>query len=328
MYLLLLMKNKEEKKEIRLSANSKTYIFISIFLVLLVVTNIGVYKLGERNRSISVDSSKFPLLSPMSAIIDQKDMIINVQDLRDELTLVGDENPNISIYFEFLNTGANIAVNKDVEFFPASLLKLPLAMTAVKKIERGEWKWNNELVLMGPDKDNRFGELYKQPIGTLFTIEELVNEMLLNSDNTAYLMVLRNLEPDEFQKTQEHLGLQDFFSKSGKISAKKYAVILRSLYTASYLNREDSNKLITIITETKFKEYLGSAISDGIAFAHKIGVSTEENVYLDAGIVYVPKRPFLLSVMIQTQDKSFAEKKMYEISQKVFNYITSYQQEN
>lgn len=318
------MKHKPEKKS---EKKNQRYVFAVFFLAVLGVTNAGTYFLSARSGE-GADPSRFPFLDPARAFFDKKDLIVNIQPLRDELTAIGDKDPSVSIYFEFLNTGANIAVNKDAEFFPASLLKLPLAMSAVKKIERGEWKWGNELVLMGPDKDSRFGDLYKQPIGTRFTIESLIREMLLNSDNTAYLMVLRNLEPDEFKKTQEHLGLQDFFSQDGKISAKKYTVILRALYAASYLTPEDSTKLITTMTGTKFKEYLGGSIPDTVLFSHKIGVSVEEGVHLDAGIVYLPKRPYLLSVMVKTYDKMLAEKKMHEISKKVYNYVENYRQEN
>lgn len=319
------MKNKTEKLEKEIKNNYKKYLIYIIFFVALAAVIVFAYRLGsDKNKSINI--YKYPLLSPLSFFVNQKDMIVDIQDLRNELNTIGSENPNISIYFEFLNTGANITVNKEAQFFPASLLKLPLAMAAVKKIERGEWKWENELVLMGPDKDNRFGDLYKKPIGTRLTIENLIREMLLNSDNTAYLMILRNLEPDEFKNTQNHLGLQDFFSQDGKISAKNYSVILRALHSASYLTQEDSNKLIKIMAETKFKEYLGGPIPENVVFSHKIGVSREEGVHLDAGIVYIPDRPYLLSVMIQTGDKDLASKKMYEISEKVYNYIANYKQ--
>ena len=107
-----------------------------------------------------LEKSEYNLLDPARKIYKPGDLIINIQPLRDELNKIG-EDPNISIYFEYLPTGANIAVNKDAEFFPASLLKLPVAMAAAKKVAAGEWQWQNELVLMRNDKDDKFGDLYK-----------------------------------------------------------------------------------------------------------------------------------------------------------------------
>jgi beta-lactamase class A len=276
-------------------------------------------------RAFSLEQLRvLPLLNPARAFIQPKDLIIDVQPLREELTSIGEKDPRVSIYFEFLNTGANISVNKDADYWPASLLKLPVAMAVTKKIERGEWEWENELVVMTSDKDSRFGELYKQPIGTKLTLKKLVEEALQKSDNTANFMLVRNLEPTEFQDIYNHLGLEDFMSEEGRISAKKYSVIFRSLYNASYLSESDSQKLLEILSRTPFDEYAGSAIPDEVKFAHKIGVSDERNAFLDAGIVYVPKRPYILTIMIATNDNEEAKKIMYDISDRVYKYVVGY----
>lgn len=321
------MKNKEEKLEKKVKKNYKKYLVFVIFFVVVILTNIVTYKLvGSKNTIL--DLNKFPLLNPISTIVDQKDMIVSIQPLRDDINAFEADNPDISIYFEFLNTGANITVNKDAEFFPASLSKLPLVMTAVKKIERGEWKWENELVIMPMDKDDRFGELYKQPIGTKMTIEALIKEMLINSDDTAYTMILRNLEPDEFKTTQQKLGLDSFFSSEGKISANNYVVILRSLYNSSYLKLEDSEKLIKMMADSTTNEFLSKGLPSDVTFSHKVGISKEDNVYLDAGIVYLPERPYFLVVMINSKDEEQVKKDMKYISEMVYNYISSYNKED
>ncbi|MDD4901640.1 MAG: class A beta-lactamase-related serine hydrolase [Patescibacteria group bacterium] len=273
-----------------------------------------------------IKKSQFSLLNPARSIYEQKDLIVNVQPLRDELDKIG-ADPDISIYFEYLPTGANIAVNKEAEFFPASLVKLPVVMAAAKKVASGQWRWQNELVLMSNDKDDKFGELYQSPIGTTFTIDDLSVKALAESDNTAYHMLLRNLEPAELEEMHQHLGLEDFFTADGKISAKKYSVILRALYGSSYLPEEYSQKLLKIMTQSSFNQYLASGLPKDILFAHKIGVSDEQDVVLDAGIVYLPGRPYLLAVMIKTKDMAAAEIQMKNISEKVYSYIANYSEE-
>lgn len=263
------------------------------------------------------------LLDPARNVHRAEDMIINFQPLRDDLRQF-ENDKNVSLYFEFMNTGANISVNKDADFYPASLLKLPVAMAAVKKTEKGQWKWDNELVLLGADKNEHFGELYRQPIGATFTIRELVRQMLAESDNTAYNIVLRNLEPDELSDINKHLGLDGFLARGEQISAKQYSVILRSLYTAAYLNEENSGELLTIMTHSKFRDYLGSAIPDGVLFSHKIGTSADRLVFLDAGIVYVPNRPYLLTVMVAGKNEEEAKKIMRAVSEKTYHYVVSY----
>lgn len=297
------------------------WVFIVLFL--LIITNAVSLFFYFRPKVNNNQNFNFPLLNPSRRFLEQKDMIVNVQALRDDLQKIG-EDKSISIYFELLNTGANISINKDAEYFPASLLKLPLAMTVVKKIERGEWGWEDELSITAVDQDDRYGDLYKQPVGTKITIQKLIEEMLINSDNTAYLVLLRSLESNEFRDTQEHLGLQDFFSQDGKISAKNYSVILRTLYNASYLSFEDSDKLIKLMSHSETNEYLSGGIPKDVLFSHKIGVSQKEGVHLDAGIVYVPNRPYFLVVMISSPNQDEAKKEMKEISEKIYKFVSNY----
>lgn len=317
--------NKKLKELTKKSLSQR--LIIGAVATLLLLTHAGVYILGSQLWKQATDSSKFSLLNPARAFIAQKDLIVNIQPLRDKLNAIGTKDEKVSIYFEFLNTGANIAVNKDSRYWPASLLKLPVSMAVAHKIERGDWVWGNELVLMTADKDDGFGTLHKNSIGSRFTIEELVRRTLSDSDNTANFMLVRNLEPEEFQNIYDHLGFKDFLSKEGKINAKQYSVMFRSLYNASYLTEQSSQKILQFLEMTPFPEYAGSGIPKNTRFAHKIGVSEEKNVFLDSGIVYADQRPYILTIMIGTKDEVYAKEKMKEISSDVYNYIVNYRNE-
>lgn len=316
------MKNKVENVR---DNKKKYYLYIWVgFLVVVSVVNIFLFFSHNTSKALRGKIPNEDLLNPDVDIFNGKDMIVNFQPLRVYLNNTYQNNPNVSIYFEYLNTGANIAINKDAEFFPASLLKTPLAMAAVKKIERGEWKWSNELVLMAGDKDQLFGDMWKDDVGTRYTIETLINNVLAKSDNTAHYILLRNLEESELSNVYNYLGLQDFFDSNGKISAKNYAVILRSLYDATFLSRDDSEKLLQIMTTSPFNQYLQQGLPSGVKFSHKIGVNKDEQVIMDAGLVYYPDRPYTLIVMVKTADENAAEKIMSDVSKHISDYVSSY----
>lgn len=300
---------------------------LAALVVILVAVNSWTffYYIPKSVNSLFIEmGNKYSFLNPARNFVKQEDLIINIQPLRDDLNEKYEADPNISVYFEYLSTGANIAINKDAEFWPASLLKLPVAMAVSKKIEKGEWKWSNELVLMNSDKNEKFGDLYKKPVGTRFKIEDLIKKTLTESDNTANFILVRNLEPEEFQDIYDHLGLSEFISSEGKISAKKYSVMFRALYNASYLSEENSQKLLSLMRESKFDEYVKSGLPEDILYAHKIGIVDDKNVFLDAGIVYIPKRSYILTVMVNTPDINFAQKTMKDISEKAYTYIFNY----
>ncbi len=266
--------------------------------------------------------------------IQKKDMIINVQQIRDYLRqLIKDQEGNfdISIYFEFYNSGANISINPDLKLWPASLTKLPVAMVVMKKVESGAWHLDDELVLLEQDIDPKSGDLYKaNSVGTRFTIEELLKKLLVDSDNTAYRILYRNIEANDFTTLIDEIGLQELFDKDGKIATKEYSRLLRALYFSTYLNEDDSEKIIKLLITSSFNKYLSSGLPAGVEFSHKYGENVDYNLFSDSGIVYVQNRPYVLSVMMQAKknDASVngeaAEKIMKDISAKIYNYVSEY----
>jgi beta-lactamase class A len=271
----------------------------------------------------------YPLIDPTRSIVAQEHFFSTIEPLRKRLKEIAaryeKEGNRVGLYFEFLNTGSNVSINQESRFWPASLTKMPTAMAAMKKVEKGDWKLSNELVLFAEDKDDRFGDLYKKPVGTRFTIEELVKSILTDSDNTAHRILVRNLSSDDYTDIFEAIGLENLFDKEYNITAKEYSRIPRALYAASYLNREHSEMVLLWLAQSPFDEFLGQGVPDGVVFPHKIGEEGAEHVYLDSGIVYVPDRPYLVTVMIESKGvkgKGVAERVMKEVSDASYVYVS------
>lgn len=282
-------------------------------------------------QGINLDSfrDKYPLLDPMRFFAQSRDLLTTVQPVREELNQIFEEQglSYTSLYFEYLNTGANISVNQDVRILPASLIKVPLAMAVMKKVEKGDWKLYNQLMLTKEDRDNEWGDVYKYPIWTPIAIQTLLEEMLLNSDNTAYRILYRNLSMDEVKDVFVALGLEDFFDQEWKITAKEYTRLLRSLYTANYINTEHSQFILQILSKTKYDDYLWQGIPDDIIFAHKIGENNSKTVILDAGIVYIWDRVYLISMSTDYEKEWISREKALElfwtVSKIIYTFISS-----
>jgi beta-lactamase class A len=311
---------------------------VGILLVVLVATY-GLYIPSLKRSQVSDMRAQYPLLNPALALLGKENMIVDFQTLRDSLTNTYQTRDDylVSIYFEYLPTGANISINKDEKVWPASLIKIPVAMAAMKKVEEKKWKLDNELVIMDEDKDTEYGELYKQPTGTTLTIENFLKESLINSDNTAHFVLLRNLEGEELEHVYTHLGLDDIIDalkkapkkeaqEDNRITAKRYTIFFRSLYNATFLTPEYSQMFLGILEHAP-KELLSKGIPDDVTFVHKTGIRVDEAVRADAGIVYVPGRPYLITVMIQKKDKKhFNEEEVSvlfkNISEEIYTYVT------
>lgn len=248
----------------------------------------------------------YPLIDPARSIVGQEHFFSTIEPLRKEMKAIvaryAQEGNRIGLYYEYLNTGANVSINQDARFWPASLSKMPTVFAVMKKIEKGEWKLSNELVLFSEDKDDRFGSLHGNPSGTRFTIETLLKETLINSDNTAHRMLVRNLSSEDFTDIFEALGMEELFDEQYDITAKEYSRIFRALYNASYLNRADSQQILLWLSQTPFKEFIRSGVPPDIVVSHKIGEEHKEVVFLDSGIVYASNRPYLLTVMVEVEN--------------------------
>jgi len=302
--------------------------FLYAAIAVLLLTNIFSWWQIENDTGVESADRTYSFVDPSRRFMAQENLIVNFQPLREEVNRSYANNPDVSLYFEYLLTGANISINKDAEFYPASLLKVPVAVAVAKKIERGEWKWTNELVLLAGDRDELFGTLFQEPTNSTHTIEDLVRRSLVESDNTAHFILLRNLETEEVEAVYEHIGLKGFFDTDGRISAKRYSAIFRMLYTSSYLSPESSQKLLTLMTESAFRDFVEGGLPTETLFSHKIGIAIDKDVYVDSGIVYAGTRPYVLTVMVKTKDEEYAQRIMRDISKTVYAYINNYVEED
>lgn len=264
------------------------------------------------------------LIDPDRKFKEKESYVINIQDLRKYLYSLGEKYPDsISIYYEQINSGANISINKDLRLFPASLSKLVQAIIVTKKIEEGSLSWNQKLETLPSDISSDSGDLYKTIGNTQLTVDRLLQELLINSDNTAQNIFRHQLDFPDYVKFQEETGLEDLYNDKGFISAKEYTRISRVLYTSSYLKPENSQKILELMVRSKFRDYLSQGIPSDVKFAHKYGENKQYDIFADSGIVYVPGRPYMITVIIKGKDSSletraWAVELMKEISEHVY----------
>jgi hypothetical protein len=323
----------------RLDLSKRTLAILLVLVSFLALGLLGYTLYRESPYTTRTFVNPYPLLDPARSFIAQQNFLVTIQPLREEVRKLSEdferqENGKVSIYIEFLNTGANISVNPENGIFPASLSKLPLAMAVIKKIEQGEWKLTNELVLLDGDRDGRSGALdtsfAEYPIGTRFTIERLLEELLVNSDNTAYQILKRNVHQDDVIQVINDLGLEELFLTDGRMNAKEYSRLFRALYTSSFLTREHSSMLLSWLDASTFDDFLANELTTLVPFPHKYGENIDLHVYSDSGIVYIPNRPYLITVMVEgrkdrpyLENKAVAERFMHSVSEEAYRFFSS-----
>lgn len=301
---------------------NKKFIY-SIIFVLLISNIFFIYKYFNSNHeNILIGHYKF--LDPTREFTSPENYLVNIETLRTYLRELGEQYPDsISIYYENINSGANISINKDLRLFPASLSKLVQAILIMRKIEISKMTLDQELKALPSDISSDSGNLYQTIGDRSISVDELLKELLVNSDNTAQNIFKHYLDFSDYADFQNKTGLQDLYNSEGFISAKEYTRILRVLYTSNFLEPENSEKILKLMAESKFKEYLSQGIPEDVVFAHKYGENKDYSIFADSGIVYVPNKPYFISVIIKGKDsgietRNWAKSLMKEISTRAY----------
>lgn len=238
-----------------------------------------------------------------------------------------------SVYFRDLNNGIWLGVNEKEEFSPASLLKVPVMIAALKTSELKPGFLNKTAVYNGPDENA--GEIIQPTealrIGHPYTLDETVRRMIVYSDNDAKNLILENLDPKIIASTFYNLGIENpFASTTGYgIQVKDYASFFRILYNASYLSYDNSEKALALLSQTDFKYGLVAGIPDSVRVAHKFGVRTfkdaqqqqQQQQLHDCGIIYYPGHPYVLCVMTRGNDINQLAQSIAEISGLVYREV-------
>ena len=91
-----------------------------------------------------------------------------------------------------VGSGRRVSVNGDLPVFMASVVKLPLAVQVLSRVDRGELRLDDTVALRPRDlRVGRSGIADRHPRGVTLTVRELIRWAVSESDNTASDALLR-----------------------------------------------------------------------------------------------------------------------------------------
>jgi len=215
---------------------------------------------------------------------------------------------HISVYFRDLKNGPWIGINQEELFSPASLLKVPIMMAYYKMAEddvsllEKEYSYDD----LELSEDETYTLTLKK--GNKYKVGDLINRMVIFSDNAAAHILYNNLDPRKFAEPYSFLELEVPFTRLGEysLSVRKYAGFFRLLFNASFMSPDASERALALMTKVQFPLGIRAGIPKEIEVADKYGERSinegNENQLHDCGIVYYPNYPYLLCIMTRGND--------------------------
>ncbi|NMB57455.1 serine hydrolase [Candidatus Beckwithbacteria bacterium] len=243
---------------------------------------------------------------------------------------------DISVYFRYLNNGEDFNINPEGKFFPASLKKLPLMMQYYRESETDPTILTTKRPFYSQIDNNAQTTIIPKasPInGQEYTAEQLIEYMIKYSDNNSFNVLYPALGENKFDKIYKDMQLHypnSFTAREDYVTTYDVSLFFRALYNSTYLEPENSEKALKLLTETDYKQGLVRYLPQDLPVAHKfgIGVINDENnnpvgELHDCGIIYKQNNPYFLCVMTKSESKDLSqvENTIAEISRYIYQQV-------
>ena len=207
-----------------------------------------------------------------------------------------------------LNTGAVLQHNANALFPQASSIKIPIMAEVFRQAEAGKIDLSASVTLQSSDAAGGSGdlqsELKKAPVR--LPVRELIEKMIRDSDNTATNRLIAMAGMDSINQWigtagMKHTKLQRVMmdSRSAKQDREnistpmEMARLAEMLYRGRAVSSEASKSMIAILKLVKAD--FRSTVPKQVEVAAKPGEL--DGVRAETGIIFLPNRPFVLSVM-------------------------------
>ncbi len=238
------------------------------------------------------------------------------------------------ILIQNLQTGWQWEYQTEKPFPAASLIKLPIMVACFQAAQEGKIRLTQQVVLRSKYKVSGSGKLKAMPAGSSFTIEQLMEEMITQSDNTATNLLIDLVGIDGLNGYFKQQGLtgttlsrkmMDFSQRKQGVenytTVRDITLLLREIYDQRLISPDVSARCLDFLKRQHLHDRLPARLPKGTVVAHKTGL--ERGVCHDAGIVYTERGNYLICVLTRNGKTAAPAKKFIaRLSFLTYQYIT------
>ncbi|WP_300384040.1 serine hydrolase [Clostridium sp.] len=212
-------------------------------------------------------------------------------------------------FFEDLKSGFIYGYNESVEITAAGCMKLPIAVSLIKAVENKKIDFLDKINISVEDKVYGTGIIHEFNERE-YTVFELLVAMLIQSDNTAANKIINIITMEEINKNLKEMGLNNTILKRKTTDERKdkndienitsafdLSMIWKHLHNKTYLNDENSQMLIDILTRQQIKNKLALYIPDDLKYEISSKTGDKNGVENDTELITLPKGDFTCTIL-------------------------------
>jgi len=236
-----------------------------------------------------------------------------------------------------LTDGRTYGYHADSIFPTASSIKIPILIQMFRAEKAGEFRFGDHVTLTRSDMVGGSGELQKRlaqgPV--TLTVRELITAMIEHSDNTATNKCIAMAGMDRVNALLGELGLHKTRLRRMMMDAAaarrgeenvstpfEMARLLEMIYRGQAMDRTSCGDMLSIMKLVRAD--MRKAIPPNIEVASKSG--DLPGVHCETGLVYLPGRPFILSVFSTYLEDGVNP--VEEVTRSVYHFFSKVAQSN
>lgn len=232
----------------------------------------------------------------------------------------------VSVFVSGLNQGRWIGINENELYPPASMSKVIIMMIYLRGEQENPGLLDKKMTYTSKDIAVTLNNLTSLKVGQSYTISDLIDKMIIDSDNGAEALLFFNADQKFFSGLFSALGIKGFEDGIFYISPRQYSLFFRIIYNATFLDADLSEKALNILSQTKYNDGIVAGVPSNIVVAHKFGQYTNpknnHDIELhDCGIIYLPQNPYFLCIMTKGEDLEVSSLIIKTISELVYKNL-------